>query len=68
MKDLNYQLMTLCKEIRDGSYSTEVPLAGGPAAKALHDKQRALDRGARQTISRELGHDRISISAVYLGS
>jgi site-specific recombinase XerC len=46
----------------------KAPVAGGPAAKSLHEEQRALDRGARETISRELGHDRISISAVYLGS
>jgi integrase len=44
------------------------PVAGGPATKSLSEEQRALDRGARETISRELGHDRISISAVYLGS
>jgi integrase len=46
----------------------KAPVAGGPAAKSLREAQRALDRGARETISRELGHDRISISAVYLGS
>jgi site-specific recombinase XerC len=44
------------------------PVAGGPATKSLSEEQRALDRGARETISRELGHERISISAVYLGS
>jgi hypothetical protein len=46
----------------------KAPVAGGPAAKSLNEEQRALDRGARETISRELGHERISISAVYLGS
>jgi hypothetical protein len=46
----------------------KAPVAGGPAAKSLNEEQRALDEGARETISRELGHDRISISAVYLGS
>jgi integrase len=44
------------------------PVAGGPAAKSLTNEQRALDRGARLTVSRELGHARISVSAVYLGS
>ena len=44
------------------------PVAGGPAARSLHEAQRALDRGARMTISRELGHSRISVAAVYLGS
>ena len=43
------------------------PVAGGPAAESLNDDQRALDRGARMTISRELGHSREQISAVYLG-
>ena len=46
----------------------KAPVAGGPVAKSLHEDQRALDRGARQTISRELGHERISVSAVYLGA
>jgi hypothetical protein len=46
----------------------KAPVAGGPATKSLNEEQRALDRGARETISRELGHERISISAVYLGS
>jgi len=46
----------------------KAPVADGPAAKSLNDEQRALDRGARQTISRELGHERISVSAVYLGA
>jgi site-specific recombinase XerC len=46
----------------------QAPVAGGPAAKSLSDEQRALDRGARLTVSRELGHARIEVSAVYLGS
>jgi integrase len=46
----------------------KAPVAGGPASKSLTMDQRARDKGARETISRELGHDRISISAVYLGS
>jgi hypothetical protein len=45
----------------------KAPVAGGPAAKSLNEEQRALDRGARETISRELGHDREQITAVYLG-
>ncbi len=43
------------------------PLAGGPASKSLSSGQRARDKGARETISRELGHSREAISAVYLG-
>ncbi len=43
------------------------PLAGGPASKSLTIEQRALNEGARETIARELGHDRSSITRTYLG-
>ncbi len=43
------------------------PLAGGPASRSLTKEQRARDKGARETISRELGHSREQISATYLG-
>lgn len=43
------------------------PLAGGPAANSLNSEQRALDEKARAVISRELGHDRTSITRTYLG-
>ena len=43
------------------------PAAGGPAAKALAESQRALDHTARLTISKELGHEREAITTVYLG-
>ncbi|MDR2259465.1 MAG: integrase domain-containing protein [Azoarcus sp.] len=46
----------------------KAPAAGGPSAKALTPEQRAQDAWARQTISRELGHERIAVTAVYLGS
>jgi integrase len=45
----------------------KAPFAGGPATKSLRSDQRALDKGARETISRELGHSREEISRVYLG-
>jgi integrase len=45
----------------------KAPVAGGPASKSLTTDQRALDKGARETISRELGHSREQISAKYLG-
>ena len=45
----------------------KAPAAGGPASKSLAIDQRALDKGARETISQELGHSREQISAVYLG-
>ena len=43
------------------------PAAGGPTAKRLSAEQRQQDHQARLTISRELGHVREQISAVYLG-
>ncbi len=41
--------------------------AGGPDRKALTPEQRELDREARLTISRELGHEREAVTAAYLG-
>ena len=43
------------------------PAAGGPVSGLLTTVQRELDREARLKISRELGHEREQISAVYLG-
>jgi integrase len=43
------------------------PAAGGPSSKQLSPEQRAVDREVRLTISRELGHEREQITAVYLG-
>jgi len=43
------------------------PAAGGPRSKELTATQKALDQEARLTISRELGHEREQITAVYLG-
>ena len=43
------------------------PAAGGPTAASLSADQRKLDHQARLIISRELGHTREQISAVYLG-
>jgi len=45
----------------------KAPVAGGPASKSLSSDQRALNRGARETIAEELGHSREQISATYLG-
>jgi integrase len=45
----------------------KAPAAGGPSARMLSQEQRRVDRQARQIISRELGHERISVTAVYLG-
>jgi integrase len=43
------------------------PLAGGPSRVLLTPEQRLIDAQARQTISWELGHERIAITAVYCG-
>lgn len=43
------------------------PAAGGPASKALTPDQKARDYEVRLLISRELGHEREQITAVYLG-
>ena len=44
------------------------PVAGGPSRKDLAPEQRDADRDARLIISHELGHERIGITNVYLGS
>jgi len=43
------------------------PAAGGPSSRQLTSAQKVLDRQARLTISRELGHEREQITAVYCG-
>ena len=43
------------------------PAAGGPTSKQLTPEQRAIDQAVRQSISLEMGHHRIQITAVYLG-
>lgn len=45
----------------------KAPAAGGPSSKQLSPEQKAMDREVRLTISRELGHEREQITAVYLG-
>lgn len=43
------------------------PHAGGPNSKHLSAAQRAIDKTARLTISKELGHEREQVVAVYIG-
>jgi site-specific recombinase XerD len=43
------------------------PAAGGPSDSALSATERSLDRQARLAISKELGHEREAVTAVYLG-
>jgi hypothetical protein len=45
----------------------KAPAAGGPPPRTLNTEQRSLDREARLTISRELGHERSAIVSVYCG-
>jgi hypothetical protein len=45
----------------------ECPARGGPTSKQLTKKQKAIDRKARETISREMGHGRVQIVSVYCG-
>jgi hypothetical protein len=45
----------------------DAPACGGKRSKALTAQEKAIDRAARLTISRELGHEREQITAVYLG-
>ncbi|MDH3282428.1 MAG: integrase domain-containing protein, partial [Gammaproteobacteria bacterium] len=43
------------------------PVDGGPSRTELSAAQRGIDRLARVRVSRELGHEREQITAVYLG-
>lgn len=43
------------------------PARGGPRSREFSPERRAIDLEARLTISRELGHNREQITAVYLG-
>lgn len=45
----------------------EAPNRGGPNSQQLTPEQKELDKAARLQISRELGHEREQITAVYLG-
>ena len=45
----------------------KAPAAGEPTSKQLSPEQKRIDREARLTISRELGHEREQITAIYLG-
>jgi hypothetical protein len=43
------------------------PSAGGPRSRELTLEEKAIDREARLTISRELGHEREQVTAIYCG-
>ncbi len=44
------------------------PARGGLKSKQLTPKQKEIDRQARETISREMGHGREQVTAVYCGA
>lgn len=46
----------------------ESPAVSGVASKSLSEAERAADKAARAVITRELGHGRLQVTAVYLGS
>ncbi|HBO2913643.1 phage integrase N-terminal domain-containing protein [Pseudomonas aeruginosa] len=45
----------------------KAPAAGGLSTVQLDSSQRLLDQQARKQISRELGHERVQITFIYLG-
>ena len=46
----------------------KAPAAGGPRRRSLGPAKRRIDKAARMTIARELGHGRIAVVAQYCGS
>ena len=46
----------------------KAPAAGGPRRRSLGPAKRRIDKAARTTIARELGHGRLEVASVYLGS
>lgn len=45
----------------------DCPIVGGPVVKELSAVQRSIDLNAREIVSRELGHERVGIVAIYIG-
>lgn len=43
------------------------PVAGGPKTRSLSPQDRRIDKAARLTISRELGHVREEVLSIYIG-
>ena len=46
----------------------KAPAAGGPRRRSLSTARRRIDKAARMTIARELGHGRLEIVPMYIGS
>ena len=45
----------------------KAPAAGGPPMRSLRGARKRIDKAARETISREMGHARVSVVQVYCG-
>ena len=45
----------------------ECPACGGKTSRQLTKAEKAIDRRARLTISKEMGHEREQVTAIYLG-
>ena len=43
------------------------PAKGGPTSRQLTPDQKMADRQARETVSEELGHGRVQVTAIYCG-
>ena len=65
MHGLRHQYAQKRYEILTGWKS---PAAGGPGKAQFALSQRLVDRHARQQISRELGHERLTVTSIYLGA
>lgn len=46
----------------------ECPACRGPVRSQMSDEQYQTDRSVRKVVSRELGHGRVAVTSVYLGS
>ena len=57
----------LTKEFDSDGKGLICPIAGGKPTKSLSSDEKAIDRRAREIISRELGHSRLAITKIYLG-
>lgn len=65
MHGLRHQYAQMRYEILTGWKS---PAAGGLGKAQFGLSQRLVDRHARQQISRELGHERLTVTSIYLGA
>ena len=52
----------------EGLTGWKAPAAGGPRRRSLGPAKRRIDKAARVTIARELGHGRLEVVSVYCGS